>query len=273
MTSSVPSPNPDYLCTKVNITKTPRLGEVLPPGQPSGWYPGAILEPNPRDPDGFVPVNGLARNPVRILAANLPMDTASPPTAVMDEVSAGVYDQEYHQLVERALRYHGVKPYAEIGMANFTSVDYDELETHGGLAPFFIGGAKLIAGLDWQSGRARRDILSLTVVEFTQVYYSVTVDPVGRMDSPFTRDVSGADVVAAFPAAPVYVSSIKYGRKAVLVVDSAYASSEVEQALNAFLDAARVVSMVKYRPRTSKSCKTPVSMGSSWVALAPMRLN
>jgi hypothetical protein len=230
----VESPDRDYRCSVRTVTETAEFGDHLPSVETPGWYLGALLVPDDAEPSGFRLVSGPARNPVTVNLDTLPMDPATPPTARMDVVGAGEYQQRHRQLVDRALAHmagSGTRPAANLRLSRFSSVDGKQLGGHLGSAFGVRFIARLEGTIDWE----RTDILSRTVVELTQEYYSTTVDPIGPMDRPFAEEVSREQVEPLVSSAPVYISSVRYGRKAVLVYESTYSGSEVQKALDAYV--------------------------------------
>lgn len=96
-----------------------------------------------------------------------------------------------------------------------------------------IAGIEGSAGLkiDWTSSSN----LTRYIIKYIDVMYTANLDLPGKPSQMFASDVSWNELKSGLSGtlAPVYISSIKYGRMALFYIESAESDSKVKAALNA----------------------------------------
>jgi len=82
---------------------------------------------------------------------------------------------------------------------------------------------------------SRTDVLSRTIVKFMQVYYTIDVDIPERPSDFFAPSVTWASIQDRISSyvAPMYISTISYGRMALFTIESSFSSTQVHAALQA----------------------------------------
>ncbi len=94
-----------------------------------------------------------------------------------------------------------------------------------------IGGnyGNLLGSISGSFKYSDNSILSRYILEFTQVYYSIDMDHLEPgLENFFTKPVNNLGKFS-----PVYVSSVKYGRKVILIIESRSLSSGISAQLEA----------------------------------------
>lgn len=93
------------------------------------------------------------------------------------------------------------------------------------------GGGSLSTRLDFTSTTYRTKMLA----KYTQIFYTVDVDPPAGPEMVLADGVTGAQVRSAMPPGtrPVYVASVAYGMMAIMVIETNFTSSEMSAALDA----------------------------------------
>jgi hypothetical protein len=93
------------------------------------------------------------------------------------------------------------------------------------------GEGSLSTRFDWSSTARRNKIIA----KYTQIYYTVDVDPPAGAEALFAPSVTPEQVTAALPpgSLPVYVASVAYGMMAVLCIETDFTEDEMAAALDA----------------------------------------
>lgn len=93
------------------------------------------------------------------------------------------------------------------------------------------GSGSLSTRFDWSSAERKNKILA----KYTQIYYTVDVDPPNGAAALFGPSVTPEQVAAAMPpgSRPVYVASVAYGMMAILCIETDFSAEEMGAALDA----------------------------------------
>jgi hypothetical protein len=91
------------------------------------------------------------------------------------------------------------------------------------------GAGSLKSKFDWESSTKKTRIMA----KYTQIYYSIDVDPPASPRRFFASSVSADEAEFAMPtgSSPLYVASVSYGMMALIFIESDYTSDVMDQAL------------------------------------------
>ncbi len=92
------------------------------------------------------------------------------------------------------------------------------------------GSGSLSTRFDWSSTERRNKMLA----KYTQIYYTVDVDPPVGPEELFASSVTPEQVAEVMPpgSRPVYVASVAYGMMAVLCIETDFSEDEMKTALD-----------------------------------------
>lgn len=182
-------------------------------------YPGAIISASSISDGSYALITG-ERAPLTI-SWSIANGTASPSVVVnnptLSNVRAGIQDIVNQDVTGST-------------MANVSYDSYDVYSTEQ-LMLKVGGGYKFPKGkVEASFNFNDENIQTRMVVKFQQVYYSVDVD---APQNPEDFWVNCPDPTVFNGYAPVYVSSVKYGRQALFFIESTKSKTEVQAALDA----------------------------------------
>lgn len=202
------------ICKTKLVKWGPQYQEVISLNpQEDVLYPGAIFNYESFQRGTYQPIIG-DRKPVTFSTSL--NGSAIPQRRTIQEPSLSEFREEMRTLL---MDYDGVTP-ADM---SFTSMEILS-ERHFDLA---VGGNLQSTNFDIGAkfNFNNSAIKSRLLVQFTQKYYSVDLDtPEPGLESWFEAELSNQDQLGSF--SPVYVSSVKYGRKVFILIESKTLSME-----------------------------------------------
>lgn len=215
--------NGDYMCSTTNLAETKQFDKIVAFAANSGaLFPGAIIGGG-SIADGTLTAKVFDRAPMTFSAS-------------LEGVLDGDVSAELEQPTLSSFR----EAMADILSANVigstpANLAYEMSEVHSSEQ------LSLALGLDvsWMSGDVSASMEfdqtsrnSRYLVNFTQAYYTVDVDPPGRPSDLLDDSVSLEDVEEILlDEPPTYVSSVTYGRIVYFAVTSNFSSEELRAAL------------------------------------------
>ncbi|MFO0635559.1 MAG: thiol-activated cytolysin family protein [Nannocystaceae bacterium] len=260
-----PQDEGDYTCSREDWTETKqfdRITAMLVNSQ--ALYPGALVGSDALA-TGVLAPKILPRSPLRFSASlEGVLDGAIAATVAAPSLSA--FREAMHEILS-----------SEIVGETPAHVDAVISEVHSseqlGLAIGvdarwgFVLGGEVSASLAFE----REQVRSRYAVQFTQAYYTVDVDPPEAPSGLFAPEVTLEDVQGEFgEEAPLYVSSVTYGRSVLFTITSEFSSEELGAALEfAYRGAASVdgsISMTHEEVLASSEITAFVSGGNGEAA-------
>lgn len=223
--TAVDSGSANFSCTSQDFYEAKGLYELLclDPTTDSIW-PGSILRAETILSGGFATIT-LARAPMNISVSlegiqGSPARTIETPS--LSSVTAAINDlmgQEVTGEVPAKMSADQKSVYssAHLGLAINASVSWP-------------GGNEVNESFNYDNTTVK----TRYVMKFMQVYYSINIDPPATPGGFFVN-VDSDLAATTFPSgsAPVYVSSVKYGRMVLFTVESSSTETDVKQALDA----------------------------------------
>lgn len=182
-------------------------------------FPGQVIKYESINNGGYTPIAG-DRTSITI-SASLP--NLSNGTAVLDEPSLSSFRQGSRNILQTLGA--GNTP-AQLGwkIMEIYSKKHFDLAAGGNYGNWFLN---ISAEFDYESDA----IVSRYLLEFEQVYYSIDVDtPEPGLENWFEA-VPNSNLIGSY--SPVYVSSVKYGRKVFFLIESREISSGISAELKA----------------------------------------
>lgn len=223
----VASPNPDYSCTAVERTQTDQISDLkIFPGQGlESLYPGAIIRGDSLYGGAFTET-AFNRAPMTY-ALNVIDGTNTPRSATMQSPSFSDFQDTFAGLV------------SSLDLSkDLIDVKFDVKEVHS------FEELAIAVGLTVDSARASFDgkfdfndtsKLSRFVVIGELKFFDAVVDAIPNPSDVFDPSVTAAEVQQKFSDGnpPVYVSSISYGTRIYITIESTLNSTETDLALEA----------------------------------------
>lgn len=201
-------------------------------------FPGALLRPESPQPGPvdsatvtgkrrFTPVNSLPRAPLTFSVGNQ-IRLKGPHTAKLQSPSLS----EFREVLGATLRV-GVTgtSAAEISWDNAQVTSREQIGTFLGIDSSMPIVSQLEASFHWSDTA----MTSRTVLRFTQTYFTVDMDKPKSPAELFAQGVPEVEVDALVAGSTSYVSSVAYGRTALVAYESTRSDTEVKAALGAKL--------------------------------------
>jgi len=214
-----------YACTEQAFEVGARFDEniALNPTSDILW-PGSIIDGATVPTGAYVPIIA-PRAPITIsvslinIAGAKSRTVQDPKLSTMREAMADLLTQEVTGATDARVTFEIIDVYSA-----------SQLDI--ALGATYSNGAATVKG---QFDFSRTDVLSRTIVKFMQVYYTIDVDIPERPSDLFDPSVTWASVQSKISSyvAPMYISSISYGRMALFTIESSYSATEVHAALEA----------------------------------------
>jgi thiol-activated cytolysin len=219
-----PEDSGDYSCASRNLTETKQFAEIVAFAANSGsMYPGAILDASSIDSGLFTP-RVLDRAPITF-SASLEGVIDGSVSAVLDSPSLSAFRDAMGEILAQEIV--GNTP-ANIHSRIEEVYSEKQLSLALGLDVGWLTG-DIEASMRFDDMETR----SRFVVDFTQTYYTVDVDPPGSAADFFAPDVTVEDVEQEMQdQPPAYVSSVSYGRIVYFAATSSLESQELRAALD-----------------------------------------
>jgi thiol-activated cytolysin len=221
---SAPSVDGNYTCRRREYEETRHYHEVVAFAANSGsLFPGAIVS-GTQIQDGVLVPKVIDRAPMRF-SASLEGVIDGPVSATVEEPSLSSFRDSMAEILSSNLI--GQTP-ANLAFDMREVHSAEQLDLALGVSADWLT-ADLGASFEFSSEQKRSRI----VVEFTQTYYTVDVDPPSRPSSAFESSVTLSQVEDQFhDEPPAYVSSVSYGRIVYFAVTSSFSSEELRAALD-----------------------------------------
>jgi len=222
--SEDPVENGDYVCSTTNMLETQQFDEIVAFANNSGTlFPGAIIGGETMG-DGTLTPKVFDRAPLTF-SASLEGVLDGDVSATLDEPSLSSFREAMADILD-----------AEIIGGTPANIAYEMSEVHSSEQ------LSLALGLDvsWMTGDVSASMEfdqqqrnSRYLVNFTQAYYTVDVDPPVRPSDFLDETVTVDDVAQTLrDEPPAYVSSVTYGRVVYFAVTSNFSSEELKAALD-----------------------------------------
>ena len=218
--------------TRTKNTMSGDYDIAIPNAYASITYPGALLVANSKLVEGTPTALAAKRAPIA-LTIDLP--------GLIEEGSVEVENPEYRNVnaaISKALetwyadksKDHAIKCNIQYN----SSILYDEnsMALKFGCDASYMGN-KL--GIDFNLIRDQKK--SAYLVQFKQIYYTVSVEPPKHPADVFAEDVEWDDISRKInnDNPPVYVQNVQYGREIYFLLESAASSKELEAFVNGTL--------------------------------------
>jgi thiol-activated cytolysin len=219
-----PEPSGDYTCTRTNLQETEQFAEIVAFAANSGsMYPGAIVGGKTIETGLFTP-RVLPRAPLTF-SASLEGVVDGPVSAQLPEPSLSSFREAMAEILSQKIV--GNTP-ADIHSQIEEVYSHEQLGLAVGLDVGWLNG-DIAASMRFDDSETR----SRFVVQFTQTYYTVDIDPPGTAADFFAPSVTKDDVEAEIEDdPPAYVSSVSYGRTVYFAATSELSSQELRAALD-----------------------------------------
>ncbi|MBT8494212.1 MAG: thiol-activated cytolysin family protein, partial [Deltaproteobacteria bacterium] len=253
---STPAASGDYMCTTTNYKETRQYDNIVAFAANSGaMWPGALLRGDSVETGLFTPV-AVSRQPMSFSVSM----AGGQHSATLEDPKLSSYREALARILDREVR--GATPaniYAEIEEVHSA----DQLAIALGVkAEWFIGS--VAASFNFSDTQRR----SRYVVKFTQAYFTADIDPPELPSDLLGRGVDLDDVTQHWwqGNAPVYVSSVTYGRSVMFMFESDYSLEEMRAALNFTFNAGVSISgstSVSYREMLDQTKMTAYILGGS----------
>ena len=224
--ASAPERDGNFLCVEQEISETAQYAEyVATQANSNALWVGALIQGQALSNGMFTEV-ALPRAPMRISvgAENL----TGQASAELEAPSLSAYRDAVRGILSNGLQG------SQAAQVNY-STETIHSEEHMALsmgADVNAGNVDVMASFDF----TRDDIRSRVVVNFTQAYYTVDMDAVAGAHAFFEPGTDISDIANAFggadATAPLYVSSITYGRRVVFTAESTANAQELKAALD-----------------------------------------
>lgn len=229
---SEPVEEGNFICTTQPMSQTAKFNEyVASQANSNSLWVGALIQ-------GQALNSGMlteAQAPRRPLTISISLDNLNGPSSVeLAEPSLSNYREGIQSLLAAGVS--GSQP-AQITYSTETIHSQSHLDLFLG-ADVTSGNVDVEASFDF----SRSEVRSRVLVNFIQAYYTVDLDTPGRASQFFAPLTSTESIGAAFGGedahAPLYVSSITYGRRVVFTAESTATASELKAALDFAYDGA-----------------------------------
>lgn len=216
----------DFSCSEKSVHETREFDRIVAYAANSeALWPGAILGGRSVE-SGLLAQRVFSRAPMSFSVSLENLSGAK--SAIVENPQLSTFRDALGQILDAELT--GATPaniYAELEEVH--SEQQLQLAL-GARAGWMLSPVKFNASFDFENQQMR----SRYLVTYTQAYYTVDVDPWDRPSSVFADDVD-VDAVREQVEAddpPTYVSSITYGRMIVFAIESEFARTELEAALD-----------------------------------------
>jgi len=224
--SSPPEEFGNFVCTSQSVSQTVQFNEYIASQVNSNalWV-GALVRGQALETGMLTEVN-VPRTPITV---SVSLDSLNGPSSMtIDEPSLSSYRDSVRELLTDGIE--GSQP-AQVVYSADTVHSEEHLDVFLG-ADVSAGSVDVAASFDF----SRSDVRSRMLVNFVQAYYTVDMDAIGR-PSGFFEPLTDIDALdQAFGGdeaeAPLYVSSITYGRRVMFTVESTASSQELKAALD-----------------------------------------
>lgn len=221
---SEPEPSGEYMCSSTDLSRTQQFDEIVAFAANSGsMFPGALIGGHSIG-DGTLTPKVLPRAPLTF-SASLQGVIDGPVSATLPNPTLSAFREAMADILDVALV--GSTP-ANLTFDISEVYSEEQLSLALGLDASWMTG-DVAASLDFEQEERR----SRFIVNFTQSYYTVDIDPPGRpsdMLDPTVGVDEVTDVLLDEP--PAYVSSVTYGRIVYFAITSNFSRQEVQAALD-----------------------------------------
>jgi cysteine-rich repeat protein len=215
----------NYSCSSINLTKTVPLTEVsILSGITSDLFPGAILRGDSLY-NGTFAVSGIDRKPMTY-SLSVQDGTGAPRSAVMQNPSLSAFRDTFGVVLSQA-------NLGNVPVSTFTNVEEIRSQQDIDLA-LGVDVNTLKTDVKSTFNFQSQDIQSRFLITVDLAFFTADLDTSLEPSDFFADSVSLEDVQQEFndEVPPVYVSSITYGTRYYVAVESSFSSEELDAALN-----------------------------------------
>jgi thiol-activated cytolysin len=216
----------DYTCTHETWHRTRQFDRITAMvANSQSLYPGALVGADALS-TGLPAPKTLPRSPLRF-SASLEGVLDGAISATVPAPSLSSFRDAMHEIL--ASNVIGQTPAnVNAAISEVHSAEQFGLEVGVDVKWGYVLGGEVSASLSFD----RTDVRSRHVVQFTQAYYTVDVDAPESPSGLFAPEVTLDDIRREFDdEAPVYVSSVTYGRTVLFTITSELSAEEVKAAL------------------------------------------
>jgi thiol-activated cytolysin len=216
----------DYTCSTEKWSETRQYDRITSMvANSQSLYPGALVGADALV-TGLLAPKILPRSPLRF-SASLEGVLDGDISATVDKPSLSSFRDAMHDILgANVIGQTPANVSAEISQV-YSSEQFG-LEVGASVGWGYVLGGEVSASLKFDETNVR----SRHVVKFTQAYYTVDVDPPETPSGLFAPEVTLEDVTREMEdEAPVYVSSVTYGRSVLFTITSELSTEEVSAAL------------------------------------------
>lgn len=214
----------DYMCSTQNLEQTEQFDKIVAFAANSGtMFPGAIIGADSVETGLFTP-KVLERAPLTF-SASLEGVVDGEVSATLEEPSLSSFRDAMGAILDQTVI--GQTP-ANIFAQIEEVYSSEQLSMALGVNVQWLTG-----GIESSLGFSDEDTRSRFVVNFTQSYYTVDIDPPGTAADFFSDEVTLDEVIEEISdEPPTYVSSVTYGRLVYFTITSEFSSKELRAALD-----------------------------------------
>lgn len=221
---TAPAESGDYMCSTQSLTETQQFDRIVAFAANSGTlWPGAIIGADSITSGLFTP-KVLPRAPMTfsaslegVLEGDVSATLETPSLSAFRDAMGDILDQEVVGMTPANIYSQIEEVYSSEQLSFALGVNADWIQ------------GNIEASLSFSNEETR----SRFVVNFTQSYYTVDVDPPGTAADFWAQDVALDDVEAELSdEPPAYVNSVTFGRLVYFTITSNYSAEEVRAALD-----------------------------------------
>lgn len=221
---SDPAADGDYMCSTQNLLETQQFDKIVAFAANSGsMWPGSIINAASIETGLFTP-RVLTRAPMTF-SASLEGVVAGDVSRTLEAPSLSSFRDAMAQILDQNVV--GSTP-ANVFSQMEEVYSSEQLSFALGVSADWIQG-----NVEASLGFGEEQTRSRFVVNFTQAYYTVDVDPPGTAADFFDESVTLDQAIDEIGnESPAYVSSVTYGRMVYFTVTSSLSSQELRAALD-----------------------------------------
>lgn len=216
----------DLVCHYVDYTETTHAKSITAL-TPEGLWPGALVRGADAYEGDVVPIV-TERSPGTF---SISLDSlVGSPVGQMSEPSLASFRDALHTVLATGTQGSTA---AAISHQLVTISSSSQFELHVGAEVKWEGGSKLEAMFDFDDS----DFENRFLLDFTQVYFTADFEPPERPSALFGPTVTVDELEGSMTedSPPLYVSSVKYGRRVLFAIESNHSLEEMSAAISAAL--------------------------------------
>ena len=234
--------NNSYNCSTVSYKNAPGFNEIsFADVNGSLIYPGAVFEAKSIENGVYIPLNAK-RKPIKVSISALGLDRSS---TLIEDPSSLSSTREALELFFTSENLNKVTPAANSLLSTFRVYNDDQLSRMLGfnVKADFITKIKAGIGIEFSTDTKKQK--TQTVTQFIHKYYTIDIDLPSKPSDFFMEmpSIEGDNT-------PVYVSSIVYGRFAIMSTKSTKTETEIKQAYETLVNGLKLLnSNIEYKQK------------------------